>query len=212
MTAPLITETECWGSAGRSINQNLVPQRTLIPETECWGSVEAVPVDQNCNLLSDSTGDVSGGLVQAGMLIRDQDMKSGDSGTTILRRPRLASPLIRLPPGSLPLESVRVLQQWEGVVTEVADDSFFADLQDLNDSAEPIEVVELPFEEVPKDDWPLLQEGAVFYWSIGYETTAGGTLRRMSEIRLRRTPRWTKRAHRQAEQRAEELLERLANE
>jgi hypothetical protein len=189
----------------------------LIPETECWGSVEAVPVDQNCNLLSDSTGDVSGGLVQAGTLIRDEDSatsgpNSDDSGTTMLRRPRLASPLIRLPPGSLPLESVRVLQQWEGVVTEVADDSFFADLQDLNDSAEPIEVVELPFEEVPKDDRPLLQEGAVFYWSIGYETTAGGTLRRMSEIRLRRTPRWTKRAHRQAEQRAEELLERLANE
>ena len=186
---------------------------TLIPEVESHGSAGSVADDAQSSAFSRSTREVAGGIVRERELVRGDEPETGWSSTpdrcetSRVRKPRLASPLIRLPAGTLPKERIRVLQQWEGVVTEVTDDSVFADLQDIGDSSQPLEVVEIPFEEIPEDDWPLLAEGAVFYWSIGHKTSAGGTLERMSEIRLRRTPRWTKRAIQQIRKRAEELFE-----
>lgn len=186
--------------------------QTLIPELESHGSTDPVADDSQSGVLSQSTREVAGDILLERELVRGDEPETGwssaNSGeTSRVRKPRLASPLIRLPAGTLPRERVRVLQQWEGVVTEVTSDSFFADLQDLSDSSQPLEVVEIPIDEVSEDDRPLLVEGAIFYWSIGHETSAGGQLRRMSEIRLRRTPRWTKRAIQQVMKRAEELFE-----
>ncbi|MFG0334252.1 MAG: hypothetical protein ACF8TS_12880 [Maioricimonas sp. JB049] len=100
-----------------------------------------------------------------------------------------------------------MLQQWEGVVDELTCDSFFAQLHDLGSEPSGVEIVEIPLVEVPPDDRPLVVEGALFYLSIGYETSVGGQLRRVSEIRFRRTPRWTKRALEKAKLRAEKLFE-----
>lgn len=187
-------------------------KRTLIPELGSQGSVDAIADDLQSGAPSRSTREVAGDIVRERELVRGDEPGTGwsspDRGeTSRVSKPRLVAPLIRLPVGTLPLERVRVLQQWEGVVTDVTDDSFFADLQDLSDSSQPLEVVEIPIEEVSEDDRPLLAEGAVFYWSIGHETSAGGTLRRMSEIRMRRMPRWTKRDIQNVAKRAEELFE-----
>ena len=186
--------------------------RTLIPELESHGSADAIADDLQSGAPSRSTREVAGDIVRERELVRGEEPGTGwsspDSGeTSRVSKPRLVAPLIRLPAGTLPLERVRVLQQWEGVVTDVTNDSFFADLQDLSDSSHPLEVVEIPIDEVSEDDRPLLVEGAVFYWSIGHETSAGGTLRRMSEIRMRRMPRWTKRDIQNVAKRAEELFE-----
>jgi hypothetical protein len=184
----------------------------LIPEVESQGSADPLIVEERAGMLSQSTREVAGGIVRERKLVRSDEPETAwsspdSSETSRIRKVRLASPLIRLPSGTLPKERVRVLQQWEGVVTEVTGDSFFADLQDLGDSSQPLEIVEIPIEEVSEDDRPLLVEGAIFYWSLGYETSAGGQLRRMSEIRMRRTPRWTKRAIQQVMNRAEKLFE-----
>lgn len=78
------------------------------------------------------------------------------------------------------------LQQWEGVVQDVLEDSFTAVLHDRTSSA-PDQYAELPVEEVSEADWPLLAAGAVFYWWIGYRDSVGGRAR-ASIIRFRRLP------------------------
>jgi hypothetical protein len=88
---------------------------------------------------------------------------------------------------------IDLLQQWEALVTEVTDDAEWAEIIDLTDPSNAAEVVEIPFAEFAVSDRPLLQPGSVFYWSIGYETSPGGTIRRVSEIRVRRTAAWSPR-------------------
>ena len=185
---------------------------TLIPETDDWGSAEPVVFEDRASPVGNTTCEVAGGIVREPALLSEtrnetqwhdnDDIKSSAPGRALV-----APPLIRLPPGTLPKERVRVLQQWEGVVTDTTDDSFFAELQDLGKPLVPLEIVEVAIDEVPEDDRSLLVEGAVFYWSIGYETSPGGQLKRMSEVRLRRTPRWTKRSLQQAKKQAEEMFE-----
>lgn len=213
MTLTLIPELETSGAFFLGGTRGDGFQLPLIPELETSGSGDQVADDmQQLDEIFQSTHEVSGGIVRERELVRGDEPETGwsspDGGeTSRVHKPRLAAPLIRLPAGTLPKKRVQVLQQWEGIVTAVAVDAFFADLQDVGDSSQPLEVVEIPIEEVPEDDRSLLVEGAVFYWSIGYETSPGGTLRRVSEIRMRRTPRWTKRAIQQVKKRAEELFE-----
>jgi hypothetical protein len=95
---------------------------------------------------------------------------------------------------SSPMPQVRfqLLQQWEGTVVEVGEDTFDAVLQDLTDPTTPEESVELYLEDVDEADRALLEPGAIFYWSIGYEEGSRG-LARKSVVRFRRLPGWTKR-------------------
>jgi hypothetical protein len=81
--------------------------------------------------------------------------------------------------------------QWEGTVTEVGADEFSVVLCDiLNPGAEEYDAV-FSLEEVADEDRDLLKEGAILYWTIGYEQR-GGQRRRISEVRLRRLPAWSR--------------------
>ena len=100
-------------------------------------------------------------------------------------------PLIRFYYGQGPERRFKVLQQWEGVVTEISEDSLLAELLDLTDPAKPREIVEIPRNEIPDADQDLLLPGCVFYWIIGFEISNGGQKGRVSEIRLRRNPKWS---------------------
>jgi hypothetical protein len=104
-----------------------------------------------------------------------------------------------------------VLQQFEGVVTEVGPDSVSAEIYDLTDTARPVEVIELPISEVPLGDRAYFKPGGAFYWSVGRETTAGGQIRRVSEIRLRRSHMWSQRAVNALQAKGEQLLNRFSN-
>jgi hypothetical protein len=116
------------------------------------------------------------------------------------------TPLIHLSRRGMPHRRFQVLQQWEGVVTRIAGDWFEADLRDLMNPKNPMEVAELPFAEISPADKHLIGPGCVFYWVIGYETRAGGQISRMSEIRVRRAPRWTRRKLDALKTRARELF------
>ena len=63
--------------------------------------------------------------------------------------------------------------KWEGIVTKIRRDSFYAKLTSLfSDDAD--EEAEFSLEEIPADDRPLLQVGSVFYWNVGYHDSSTG--------------------------------------
>ncbi len=95
-------------------------------------------------------------------------------------------------------------QQWEGTVVEILEDSFVATLKDLTDSSNPEESSELFLDDVGETDRPLLEPGAIFYWSVGYEDTPRGRERK-SIIRFRRLPGWSARSLVAAKTKASEL-------
>ncbi len=119
------------------------------------------------------------------------------------------NPLVRLTMARAPYRPFEVLQQWEGVVSKVTEDSVWADLVDLTDRSRSEEVVELPLAEVSEADRSILKPGSVFYWAIGREWSPGGQMRRVSEIRVRRTPQWTQRSVDVLKAKALTLMERF---
>ena len=103
------------------------------------------------------------------------------------------------------------LQKWEGVVTDIREDFFTARLINLTNNA-PDETAEFPLEEISEDDHPLLKEGAIFYWNIGYRNKYSGQRERVSLVRFRRLPVWQKDEINAAQKEAENLLEILKME
>ena len=86
-------------------------------------------------------------------------------------------------------DHTETLQQWEGVVIEILQDSFVVRLGDLTNEMDD-EEAEIPLDEVSAGDIELIAPGAIFYWHIGYYTSAGGQRTRTSDIRFRRLPSW----------------------
>lgn len=81
----------------------------------------------------------------------------------------------------------RLLQKLEAVVVERLEDSFIARFEDKSRGGIE-EEAEIAFDEVSENDLPLIQPGAVFYWSIGYERKQFGQVTRVSLMRFRRLP------------------------
>jgi hypothetical protein len=85
------------------------------------------------------------------------------------------------------------LQEWEGTVTRLLEDAFIGAMVDLSEREKGFQdEVEFPLSDLPFDALPLLKEGAIFRWSIGY-AIVDGTRCRASKIVFRRMPAWTKR-------------------
>jgi hypothetical protein len=105
-------------------------------------------------------------------------------------------------------ERFHALQQWEGVVDSTNGRSFVAKLVDRT-ADEPDEEAEFDLAEVPPGDRELVVAGAVFYWSVGYRTSATRTRSRVSIISSRRLPAWTEAEKRQARESAEKIAKAL---
>jgi hypothetical protein len=101
--------------------------------------------------------------------------------------------VVRLPEEPRERDRFMVLQKWEGTIRTIMRKAFIATLHDLTDPARPDEEVELLKDEISESDLPLLEPGAVFYWSIGYRIDEWGSRERVSALRLRRLPVWTRR-------------------
>lgn len=130
--------------------------------------------------------------------------------STSLNRPMPTPPyVLPVPPVRPAPYTFRLLQQWEGTVTEVADGEFSAELRDLTDPANYREEATFELDEVSPDDQLLLALGAVFRWSIGYKTSNAGQRERVSQIRFVRIPGWRKSAVEEIERRATQLQERF---
>ena len=95
---------------------------------------------------------------------------------------------------SVPTSVFSLLQQWEGVVSATQKDhEFVAVLQDLTAPSRPEEQATFSVDQVSPADRASIVPGGVFYWSIGYEDTPGGTRKTTSIIRFRRLPAWSRR-------------------
>jgi hypothetical protein len=87
-------------------------------------------------------------------------------------------------------EYLIALQKWEGCVTKVGTDTFWARLSTVVGEG-PDQDAEIYIEEVDVEDQLLIQPGAVFYWTIGYLDRPSGR-QRISVLRFRRLPAWTR--------------------
>lgn len=100
--------------------------------------------------------------------------------------------IIRRPKPTISKGRFILLQQWEGAVLNIYEETFTALIYDQTNPQNDPEEVDLLLEEVSPQDRPLLQEGAIFYWSIGYDDLSNGQRKRSSNIRFRRLPAWSK--------------------
>jgi len=102
------------------------------------------------------------------------------------------------------------VQKWKCVVTDITQKKFRAKLEDLNEEVNTTyEVAEFDFEEVSPSDLSLLNLGAVFYWSIGYEMK-NGQLTKRSSIRFQRLVTWSETEYDIALEKAECFLNNIA--
>lgn len=96
------------------------------------------------------------------------------------------------------------IQKWEGTVLKRIKESFLARLIDLTNDG-PDEEVELPIAEVSEEDLNLIEQGAIFYWNIGYLDKKSGQRTRASVIRFRRLPMWTQKEIEAAQKEADQI-------
>ena len=121
------------------------------------------------------------------------------------RTPRLAHLIPPPSPVEAPHEAIISLQEWEGVVLQVNEETFLARVVDQT-GEHPEEEIELPKDDLSPFEIDLLEKGAIFYWTIGYrQRLPRGQRERISRIRLRRLPAWSRAELAAARSRAEAL-------
>ncbi len=113
----------------------------------------------------------------------------------------------RLPARRMPATTLHALQEWEGHVVEIGDGEFTARLTDVTAGAsyEEEEAV-IPLAEIADGDAARMREGSIFRWVIGYERSAAGTKKRVSQIVFRDLPAITEADLRDGEAWAREMM------
>lgn len=99
------------------------------------------------------------------------------------------------------------INKWKGEVTVIEDDEFEAIITDLTEGGTKEEIT-FSFEDVSEDDRELIQEGAIFYWKIGYHVIRGMRMKG-SIIKFRRMPKLSKRKIDQMFDHANKMAEKL---
>ena len=110
---------------------------------------------------------------------------------------------------SKPKSRLEVLQKFEGTVIDVSEDKYKVEVRDLTSDEFILEEGYLHREEISPSDLPLVKQGAIFYWIIGYRTTSSGQRTRVSWIRFQRLPVWTEAELKDAEEEARYIAEKL---
>ncbi|MFA7386634.1 MAG: hypothetical protein WCZ87_03120, partial [Thiohalobacteraceae bacterium] len=130
------------------------------------------------------------------------------SPTSPVKQPRVPDQIL-LPRIEESKFAFRLLQRWDGEVQLVNNGSMTAIIRDQTNPENPHEQVEISLDEIPADDHALIMPGAVFYWSIGYAEGPGKPRERVSRIRFRRLPAWTRAELNAAQERIKGLLNAL---
>jgi hypothetical protein len=116
-------------------------------------------------------------------------------------------PVVFFPARAVQQDAFVSLQSWEGIVTRVLEDAFVARLYDKSGKM-PVEEAEFPLGDVSEDE-DLIQEGAVFYWNIGYMIKPSRQRIRASIIRFRRLPAWSIEELDSAREKAKTLIDKI---
>ena len=109
-----------------------------------------------------------------------------------------------------PTVTFHAIQEWEGYIVDIGDTDIVARLVDLTAGASHEEEEALiPLAEISDDDAASMQLGSIFRWVIGYERSAAGTKKRVSQIVFRDLPIVTKSDLRDGEAWARETIRSL---
>ncbi len=130
------------------------------------------------------------------------DVSSGEAREGIKVRSNF--PPLRSLVGNNKQEELR--QRFSGIVLEVTNNHWVAELDDLDQPDYPTEVMDFAYDEVSEVDMPLIQPGAMFYYYIGTEETDFVARRSFEKITFRRLPVWTKAEINAAKQGADDYL------
>jgi hypothetical protein len=97
-----------------------------------------------------------------------------ETGTQHIVNFQSLEPVLNVPSSSQQNIKFQKLQEYEGAVISIRASDFVARLVDLTDiGAQRLEVI-FSIDEVSPSDLPLLREGAVFYWIIGFRDYLNG--------------------------------------
>jgi hypothetical protein len=146
-----------------------------------------------------------------GSLLDLSENDQRDSSLAQFERPRLAPSvpnvdLIRGMRRQGLTVSFSPVQEWEGYVRSIGNESFIADLIDLTSGVTRVtEQAEIPLQEISEVDLGRLRPGSIFRWAIGYQRTRSGSKMRISQIVFRDLPKWTKTDFHEAKVEAEEI-------
>ena len=123
---------------------------------------------------------------------------------------RIVSMLPPRPPRRVSSAAFHALQEWEGYVLAVGTADFVARLVDLTaGSSHEQEEAVIPLTEISDADAGMMRTGSIFRWVIGYERSASGTKKRVSQIVFRDLPRITKADLREGREWASETMRSL---
>jgi hypothetical protein len=122
---------------------------------------------------------------------------------------KLPDLVVKLPPMTRPTPREVKLQEWEGQVQVVHQETFTATLTDVtaNSTEESVEA-DLLMDDLSDGDRELVVPGAVFRWIVGH-TYMYGQKDSFSRIVMRRLPIWTTHEIKEADREAEELYNAL---
>lgn len=101
------------------------------------------------------------------------------------------------------------LQEWEGYVLERDEKEFTARLLDLTAASMQEEEAVIPLDEISEDDLKRLRPGGIFRWVIGYERSASGTKKRVSQIVFRDLPAMTEKDMSEGEEWAKKIAQSI---
>lgn len=108
------------------------------------------------------------------------------------------------------LRAFKPLYQWEGVVQEINGKGFSARLLPIeNGRADTgqVEFADFDFDDLADEsDLQFVQEGAIFYWTLGKSRSRAGQITKTSLVRFRRLPPTSGYEALNAAREAEELL------
>jgi hypothetical protein len=102
-------------------------------------------------------------------------------------------------------EKFQKLQEYEGEVLSICGSDFIARLIDLTDKGAQRLEATFSIDEVSPSDQPLMRQGAVFYWIIGFRDYPNGQRKTEHFVRFRRLPIWSKRDLARLDARVDEL-------
>ncbi len=100
------------------------------------------------------------------------------------------------------------LKKLEGQVVSVDQEQKEVSIRfhEIGGNNQTVEEAVFDMEEISPSDYDLLEEGAIVYWNIGYLDQPEGR-QRISELRFRRMPIWSKREIEKVEEKAKAFKE-----
>lgn len=178
-----------------------------------------MPFDSTApNIFGDEESSLSGGeefRAERIRVISDQQKSSAnlhdpefDTSGNVARENRVLRR--REPPIPTKKDRFMVLKNWEGVVTAVERETFFASMRQTNSNDRIAEDgIEIDIDNVPAGDHELVRVGAVFYLTVGISYPRGERQQKTTQLIFRRMPRWSSQDIVRAEKSTDDLWDKL---